>query len=227
MGRQLELGFRTPRAKTKKKGKKRGRPRSSNRVAHRHRDVHPRRPLHVTLRVRREVWNLRSRRSFQVMERAFYACLGRFQSRIAHFSVQHNHVHLLVEAADRAELGRIMQKLCIRMALGMNKVMGRRKGTVFGDRYHSRSLKTPTETRAALVYVLQNRRKHLTQFGQKLSRDWIDLEYSSAEWFTGWAEPQPEAERPPMVATAKTWLLERGWHERGGGKMRREEVPAS
>ena len=58
--------------------------------------------MHVTLRMRREVWNLRSRRCFGVLERAFYGSLGVDGARLAVFSVQGNHVHMLVEARDRA-----------------------------------------------------------------------------------------------------------------------------
>src|SRR5262249_21397390 len=74
-------------------------------------------------------------------------------------------------------LARMMQSFCIRSAKGLNKLMGRKRGTVFGDRYHSRSLGTPTETRATIVYVLQNARKHLTELGHALPRGWLDLEY--------------------------------------------------
>src|SRR5262245_61376809 len=115
------------------------------------RAVDPRQPLHVTVRMRPAVWNLRSHRCFVVLERAFYKCLERSDARFAHFSVQGNHVHMLVEASGVSALARMMQSFCIRSAKGLNKVIRRRWGTVFGDRYHSRSLKTPTQTRAPLV----------------------------------------------------------------------------
>jgi hypothetical protein len=41
-------------------------------------------------------------------------------------------------------------------------VLGR-KGKVFADRYHMRILKTPTEVKNALRYVLDNRWKHTPQ----------------------------------------------------------------
>src|SRR6185503_20762307 len=91
---------------------------------------------------------------------------------------------LIVEARDPRELARALQGLCIRMAKGLNRVMGR-KGTVFADRYHARSLATPTEVRRALVYVLGNGRKHLTRVGHRLPSSWLDP-FSSAAWFDGW-----------------------------------------
>jgi len=219
---QLDFGFKTPRRPRKKK---RGRPVTSRQASHARRQVDPRQPLHVTLRLRPEVWNLRSKRCYRVLERAFYKCLERGDARIAHYSVQGNHVHMLVEAGDRLALGRMMQSFCIRAAKGLNRVMGRRRGTVFGDRYHSRTLRTPTETRATIVYVLQNARKHLTEIGKVLSREWIDDEYSSALYFNGWVDPPAPPAHPPPVARARTWLLSAGWRNRGGGPIRRAEIP--
>ena len=172
------------------------------------------------------MWNLRSRRCYAVLEKAFYKSLGRPHARMSCFSVQGNHVHMLVEAHDREQLGRLMQSMCIRMAKGLNKVMNGRRGAVFIERFHSRSLSTPRETRAAIVYVLQNHVKHRADAGQPLPMGWLDLEYSSASWFTGWREPLPASPRPPPVSAPGTWLLERGWWEKGGGTIGRTEMPS-
>jgi hypothetical protein len=76
-----------------------------------------------------------------------------------HYSVQGNHLHLLVEAEDRRALSRGMKGLGVRIARGLNRVMGRR-GAVLDDRYHGHVLKTPTEVRHARQYLLQNARRH-------------------------------------------------------------------
>jgi putative transposase len=117
-------------------------------------------PVHVTLRVRREVWNLRSRRCFAALKAAFAGGRERFGFRLNQFSVQGNHLHLIIEARDATALSRGMQGLAIRMARQLNRTM-RRKGRVFADRYHSRILRTPTEVKRALRYVLENRAHHL------------------------------------------------------------------
>jgi tRNA threonylcarbamoyladenosine modification (KEOPS) complex Pcc1 subunit len=44
------------------------------------------------------VWNLRSERSFALIHRALDASRRRPDRRVVHFSVQGNHVHLIVEA---------------------------------------------------------------------------------------------------------------------------------
>jgi len=105
----------------------------------------------VTLRVATHVWNLRSRRCFRVIEAAFASARERLGLRVIEFSVLGNHLHLLVEADSDASLARGMQGLTIRIAKGVNRVLGRR-GIVWADRFHARALRTPREVRNALVY---------------------------------------------------------------------------
>ena len=71
------------------------------------------------------------------------------------FSVQRDHVHLLVEALDVRTLSRGLQGLAIRIAKGVNCVL-RRRGRVWADRFHARILRTPREARNALIYVLKS-----------------------------------------------------------------------
>jgi REP element-mobilizing transposase RayT len=77
-----------------------------------------------------------------------------------HYSVQGNHVHLLVEAEDERALSRGMNGLGVRVAKGLNRVMGR-SGKVLEERYHGHVLRTPTEVRRARSYLLQNAARHL------------------------------------------------------------------
>jgi hypothetical protein len=88
-------------------------------------------------------------------------------------------VHLLVEADTALRLVRGIQGLAIRVARTVNRALAR-TGRLWGDRYHAHTLTTPREVRNALVYVLNNFRKHI-----RVARG-IDP-YSSAAWFTGWA----------------------------------------
>jgi REP element-mobilizing transposase RayT len=129
-------------------------------VVHRRRPVLKSRfPVHVTWRMKEGVWNLRSRRCFTALARAFWGGANRFGFRLVHYSVQGNHVHLLVEAKDERALSRGMCGLGVRVAKSLNRVM-RRHGKVLDDRYHGRILCTPTEVRRAREYLVQNARKH-------------------------------------------------------------------
>ena len=151
--------------------------------------------VHVTVRFGEHVWNLRSQRSYRLIKACFADALGRFGLRIIQFSVQGNHVHLIVEADSSAALSRGMQGLCIRLAKALNRLM-ERKGHVFADHFHSRILATPTELVNAIAYVLGN---HAHHFGGTPARD----AYSSAAL---------DAEgRERVLAHPRTWLLRSGW----------------
>ena len=116
-------------------------------------------PAHVTLRMERGVWNLRTRRCFNVLAKAFWSGGNRFGFRLVHYSVLGNHIHLLVEADDRRALWRGMQGLSIRIARALNRLMGRH-GKVFADRYHARVLRTLAEVRNVRNYLTHNARHH-------------------------------------------------------------------
>ena len=156
--RQRSFVFRTRGGARKGAGRKPTRERAG--VAHRRRPVLKARfPVHVTWRTKREVWNLRSQRCFTALSRAFWGGANRFGFKLVHYSVQGNHVHLLVEATDERALSRGMNGLGVRIAKRLNRVM-RQHGKVLDDRYHGHILRTPTEVRRARAYLLQNARKH-------------------------------------------------------------------
>jgi REP element-mobilizing transposase RayT len=107
---------------------------------------------------------LRKPRCFHALARAFWRGANRFGFRLIHYSVQGNHVHLLVEAKDERSLSRGMNGLGVRVAKGLNRVLGRR-GKVLEDRYHAHILKTPTEVTRARHYLLANAARHIAWRG--------------------------------------------------------------
>jgi REP element-mobilizing transposase RayT len=129
-------------------------------VAHRKREAFARPlPVHVTMRMTEGVPYLRERQAFIVVARAFWNAQNRFGTRLTHFSVQGNHVHVIVESADSRSLARAMKGLAIRIALGINGLR-KRDGRVIDDRYDVHILRTPTEVRHAVRYVLKNHEHH-------------------------------------------------------------------
>ena len=88
----------------------------------------------------------------KVLRGVFAAAKGRLGLRLVQYSGQRNHVHLVVETSGGA-ISRALQGLCVRIARGLNKKLGR-SGRVFADRFHARALATPREVRSALAYVL-------------------------------------------------------------------------
>lgn len=169
-----------------------------------------RHPLHVTLRLRSGLPSLREPRAHAVLLAALVEGASRRGFRCVEYSVQSNHVHLLCEAADARALSSAMRSLTVRLAWRLKKLW-RLRGEAFGDRYHVRALKTPSEVRNALAYVLGNAEHHGVRF-----RDGVDP-YSSARWFRGSVRPgagDAAAARSPLAAP-RTWLLAVGWRKAG------------
>ncbi len=205
-------------------GRKRQGPR--RRVPHVARAITKRRfPVLVTMRVRPDVARLRKFELCAVLRRAFVHGCRKDAFRICQFSIQGNHVHLICEASDNIALARGIQGWSVRVARGLNGVLGR-AGQVFEDRYHLQVITTPRQTRAALCYVLQNARRH----GESIDRRYGGMDpFSSSWWFDGWTDDRWRRGVPPpemrTVAEAETWLLRTGW--RMHGLLAIDEVPAA
>ncbi len=186
-------------------------PKSKRRIAHRSREaIGLQQPVHVTWRVRDDVWNLRSRRSFRPMLRAFAAVSDRWGVRLTHFVVLGNHLHVIVEADRAGALARAMKALAIRLAKGLNRLMGR-KGALFTDRYHTHVLRSPTEVLHAIRYVLGNANVHAARQGRptSLRADAYAAGYgvndgSDASW-------RALADDGPPIAPPRSWLMRVGW----------------
>jgi len=155
-----------------------------------------RNPVHITARVRDEAARLRTRQCFRVVLGAIGAVRDRDGFRVVHFTIQRNHLHLIVEARDAETLARGIQALSIRIARAINRVLGR-SGKVFADRYHAHALKTPTEVANAIAYVLGNSQVHAARKGRAVCPDAVDALSSAAN--------------RNYVAEPQTWLLRIGW----------------
>ena len=178
-------------------------------------------PVHVVLRVHRDVGSLRKRHMYKALREAtltvarrevFDAEVGAF--RIVHVSIQRTHVHLLVEAGDRVALSRGMQGFQISAAKHINREYSsragldeRRRGVVFPDRFHEESITPPTQARRTLSYVLKNA-SHCTFSGRRVvlptsrSTTWL---LRSAERAFDYGLPRPEDfvwNRTPLIALA-------------------------
>jgi hypothetical protein len=142
--------------------------------------------------------------------------------RVVHFSVQWDHVHLIVEAVDKPALSAGVRSVAIRIARAVNALVSRR-GRFWADRWHGRELVTPGQVRNALVYVLANFRKH----SRSPLTVGIDA-FSSSRRFDGWRAFGAGSELPRAgprfhdvmdrwvtVAPAETWLVRVGWRRHG------------
>ena len=170
--------------------------------------------MHVTLRMRGGLPRLRCRRFVLELRRSFGEASERGDFRLVHYSVQHNHLHLLVEAEDQAALGRGMKSIGARVSRAVQRVFYV-TGRVLAQRYHAHVLRTPSEVRRALQYVLLNVRKHWRELRGSAPPARLD-DASSSRWFEGFTHELPGARAGPReVARARTWLLTRGWRRHG------------
>src|SRR2546426_1723125 len=151
-------------------------------------------PVHVTMRVRPGVGFLRgfSRRS--AIEDALREVKLRFGMRVVHYSIQGNHLHLIVEVDDPSILPHAIQGFAVRLARALNEIASR-NGKVFLDRYHAHVLKTRREVSNAVRYVLENFRHHLREDVAPQGTD----PCSSAAWVT--------TRDDPPILSPQTWLL--------------------
>jgi putative transposase len=191
-----------------------------------------RHPVHVTMRALPKRLNLRAELVFRRVRR----CIARAHRgglRVTHFSVQRDHVHLIVEAPDRRGVTRGIQGIASGIARVVNRMAGR-SGTFWRERYHRHDLASPSEVRNAIVYVTMNVRKHAVR--DVTARTTLDA-YSSAAWLDGWSAragpwlailrrarlvSQVPFDEPP-VAESGTWLGTSGWKRRG--LLEPEEMP--
>ena len=111
------------------------------------------RPVHVTLRRAKGLPSLRSQLLHDELREAVRRT-RREDFRIVEYSVQRDHVHMLVEADDGAALSAGMKSFAVRAARRINTRVLRRRGSVWADRYHRRDLGSPRDVRNAVVYVM-------------------------------------------------------------------------
>ena len=216
--KQLPLGLeRRDRAEQRKilHLPKRGRPRKKGAIDHRPRPkLKPDSVLHVTLKLRRGLPALRGRKPASAISRSFSKYAKGDGFRLIHFSVQNDHIHLVLEADSKPRLSAGMQKLMISIARRLNILWSKgreRTGQIFKERYHLHVLKSLAEVRNALVYAFANGAKH----GVSGCQD----PFSSSAAFDGY-KTAPKRMPPPvidlsMLAKPRSWSLRFGWRRRG------------
>jgi REP-associated tyrosine transposase len=202
-----------------RRGKKHiGRPKKPNAgVPHAKRKAFkPYEPLHVTLRVVRDMGRLRTRAAYKAVREAAITVLRHETFHIVQLSIQGTHIHLIVEAENRGALSFGMKAFGISAAKHLNAAFSfgdawwdralrrargrhagasrwpdRRKGRVFGDRYRATIITTPRQARHELAYVLNNWRKHREDRADR-ARGWKIDPFATGWCFDGWKEREDE-----------------------------------
>src|SRR5665213_2046977 len=154
MSKQLKFKIKTWGGKRKGAGRKN----RSGLCSHLKREkIDIRKPIHITLTFNKV--NLRNRATLNAFRHAVSEA-KRFCLYVVHYSIQIDHIHLIIEAKDNKSLTTGMKSLCGRFGKIIRAAMGG-SGPVFKERFHIHVLKTPTEMKRALKYVLTNTAKHM------------------------------------------------------------------
>jgi REP element-mobilizing transposase RayT len=165
--------------------------------------------MHLTWKLGKGLPSLRNgsaaRAIFDALRKAKLAGL-----RVIHFSIQNDHIHMIVEAPNRELLANSMRGLGCRIAKALNKLWNR-TGKVFAERFHLVLLEGFQQVRNALRYVLNNHLKHKQE-----SESGRPDRYSSGDYFDGWSDfkllRDPDA--PSSIVSRGSWRVTQGWKRR-------------
>jgi REP element-mobilizing transposase RayT len=191
-------------------------------------EFHNSRVVHLTLRLREGLPNLRTRKGAQLVK---LAILGAQNSglRVIHFAILSNHIHLICEALSLDVLMNSMKSLTSRLGIHIRRLVKEQKHQIkrlealdqsglgiFRGRYNMQTIEGPTQMKHALKYVLLNPAKHFKK------APYLDL-FTSAVVFEGWKKlighelvlmesmtTMREALKE-FLSPPKLWLTQAGW----------------
>ena len=170
-------------------------------------------PTHVTMKRLPGLDSFRRNGVYQLITAVFKAA-QKDDFRIVH-SIQHDHLHLLIEADSREAMTCGMRGLGRRLGYHLNKKW-ERKGSIFAERFHERILDNLQQVVNTLRYVLNNHRKH----GIARNANRPDP-LSSGKYFDGWLDYF----HIPKPSSKDSWLEPRSWKLRIGWKKRYPLIP--
>ena len=217
--KQMEMKFRQHGGKRKGAGRKKGRAGCINHI--KRPELNGCEPIGITLKLISGLPSIRTPMIMSALARAMRLA-RRFGLKVVHFAIQSNHIHLIVEAKSKVCLTAGMRSLTTSLAKAIHRFIGFGFcGKVLKARYHAHVLKTPTEVKRALRYVIFNLAKHkncapmvdpyssvhaLVHLDQLVTR----AEFALMERDLAY-EPSWLSEIASSLAEAGTWLLVKGW----------------
>lgn len=208
MSKQLAFAIRTHGGSRKNAGRPRV---QSNDPVHTTRPrLSSRLPSHVTLRFVEGLPSLRTEKFLL----AFAAAIQRTRAKglqVTNFALESNHIHLIIEVDDNVALTKGMLSLQASLVWCVRHMCGH-IGKVFAGRFHLHALRSPTEMKNALAYVLFNHAKHC---GMK----WFADPFSSACAFKDLRfflkckirEPRWSRDVAAALSQPRSWLHNIGW----------------
>lgn len=132
------------------------------------------RSFHLTIKVKPNKADIQNKKILKALHHAIKRARLK-KLKIIHYTLEYNHVHLLVEAINHDVLHSGMQALGIFFAKAINKAKALR-GRVYKHRYHFRQISSPRDLKNVLHYIFHNGVKH------KRVRSPIDFYNSYLAW---------------------------------------------
>lgn len=110
--------------------------------------------MHLTIKVRENKADIKTKSILKALHHAIIR--ARLKGiRVIHYTLEYNHVHLLVEAHCHTIMHRGMQAFGISIAKAINKIKIR-SGTVYKHRYHLRKITSPRQLKNVIHYIFHN-----------------------------------------------------------------------
>ena len=167
-------------------------------------------PSHVTLKFVDGVPNLRDERFLKEFTRALEISRGKGLA-VSQFSIESNHIHLIVEVEDNESLTRGLLSLQGCVIWGLRRIFSY-FGAVFAGRFHLHAIASPREMKHAIMYVIFNHAKHCgvprfadvfsSAFAFKELREFVKAVRPPPRW-------QHEIDRG--LSRPRSWLQTTGW----------------
>jgi REP element-mobilizing transposase RayT len=180
----------------------------SKAVGHRIREVvSSKTPLHLNFKFKTFI---RNKIILKILKRALVNA-RKHGLRINQYSMQSNHIHLIVEAVDNKVLTKARRSLTVTFSKGINK------GKIQVERYHLHVLNGLRETQNALRYVLLNENKH-TQSKVLRVDGYSTLGCSGHDWVKKLIQKERlsllwKPDRDLFHDRASSWLLKTSLHQ--------------
>ena len=186
-------------------------------------ELNEREPIGITLKLISGLPSIRTPMIMSALARAMRLA-RRFGLAVVHYAVQSNHIHMIVEAKSKQCLTAGMRSLTTSMAKAVHRFIGFGFcGKVLKARYHAHVLKTPTEVKRAIRYVVFNLAKHkncapiVDPYSSVHGLDALEKIISSEDYRRLEHDlryrPSWQREIAEAVSAPGTWLLSVGWRK--------------
>ncbi|MGZ3788101.1 MAG: transposase [Bacteriovorax sp.] len=116
--------------------------------------------LHLTVKIKKNKADMKNKAVLSLLKRAILNA-RRQGLKVIHYSLEYDHVHLLIEAENNHVLGKGMQAFGVTLSKAINR-MRKLKGGVYKHRYHFRKISGTRELRNVMNYIFTNGVKHKT-----------------------------------------------------------------